>query len=65
LLGFKASQPGPGPDAQRFCHSQQRVQADPLLAALDFSHIDRVQIRFFGKLFLAQSRLQPAGSQGL
>lgn len=39
-------------DSQRLGDAQQRVQTDPLLAAFDFSHINRVQIGFFRKFFL-------------
>ena len=32
------------------------MEADPLLATFHFADVDRVQARFLGQLFLAQSR---------
>jgi hypothetical protein len=42
-------------DSQRLGDSQQCVQTDPLLAAFDFSHINRVQISLFRKFFLGHT----------
>jgi hypothetical protein len=44
---------------------EQSVQTDPLLSAFNFPHINRVQIRFFRKLFLAQASLFAATPNGV
>ena len=44
------------PDVQRGRNAEQGMEADPLLAALHFADIDRMQPRFLGELFLAPSR---------
>jgi hypothetical protein len=45
------------PDLKRLGHPQKRVKADPLLPALDFSNIDRVQAGFLRQFFLTQADL--------
>ncbi len=44
-------------DAQCFRNSQKRMEADPLLAALDLAYIDRMQLSLFRQLFLAHPGL--------
>jgi hypothetical protein len=38
-------------------YAQQRVQADPLLASLDFAYVHRMQTGFFRQIFLAEASL--------
>jgi hypothetical protein len=52
LLSKLGQQVG-NPDAQRGGDSQQRVQANPLLPALDFANINGVEIGLFRQFFLA------------
>jgi hypothetical protein len=52
-------------DSKRLGDTQQRVQADPLLSAFDFSHINRMQIGFFRELFLTQANFFSAISDGV
>ena len=52
----------PHPHAQRGSDPQEGMQADPLLSALDFTHIYGMKIRFLRELFLAQAGPLPASS---
>jgi hypothetical protein len=44
-------------NAQSFGNPQQSMEADPLLAAFDFTHINRVQLGLFRQPLLAHARL--------
>lgn len=45
----------PNVKTEGFGHAQQRVQADPLFSPFNFSDVNRVQVGFFRKPFLAQA----------
>jgi hypothetical protein len=69
VRALKVSEQVAGLNAQSPGNPQKRVQADPLLTPFNLSDIDRVQIRFFRQLFLAEASLGPAtadrGPKGL
>jgi hypothetical protein len=54
-----------GANTESFGDSQQRVKTDPLLAAFNLANVNRVQIGFFGQLFLAQNSLLAVVANGI
>jgi hypothetical protein len=53
-----------GVDAQGFRNSQKRVEADPLLTALDFADVNGMQFGLFCQLLLTHASLNAALPDG-
>ena len=55
----------PRADSKSLSHPQERMQANPLLAAFHFPYINRMQIGLFGQSLLAHSGLFSAIANGI